>query len=73
LKKTVVLKASKVEITPFVPDDFIDVKQRYGTMAKITKKALKHLADDLGLLYDEKQIGFAKKLITAYLERQVKS
>jgi len=38
-------------------------------MTKITKKALKHLADDLGLSYDDKQISFTKKLMTAYLER----
>jgi len=72
LKKVVVVKASKVKVTPFVLDDFIQVKQRHGSMTKITKKSLKHLADDLGLSYDDKQIGFTKKLITAYLERQVR-
>ncbi len=59
-------------MTPFVLDDFMQVKQRHGSMTKITKKSLKNLADDLGLSYDDKQIGFTKKLITAYLERQVK-
>lgn len=36
-------------------------------MNKITKKELKHLADDLGLVYDDSQIVFAKKLLNAYL------
>ena len=66
------VKASEVKVTPFVLDDFMQVKQRHGSMTKITKKSLKNLADDLGLSYDDKQIGFTKKLITAYLERQVK-
>lgn len=61
---------SDVQVKPFVLDDFIQVKQMHGSMTKITKKDLKHLADDLGLKYDDKQIGFTKKLITAYLERQ---
>jgi len=67
-----VVKASEVKVTPFVLDDFMQVKQQHGSMTKITKKSLKHLADDLGLSYDDKKIGFAKKLITAYLERQVR-
>ena len=72
MKKVLVVKASKVKINPFVLDDFMQVKQMHGSMTKITKKSLKHLADDLGLSYDDKQIGFTKKLITAYLERQVR-
>jgi len=69
LKKVLVAKASEVKITPFVLDDFIQVKQMHDSMTKITKKTLKHLADDLGLSYDDKQISFTKKLMTAYLER----
>ena len=69
MKKVLVVKASEVKITPFVLDDFIQVKQMHDSMTKITKKALKHLADDLGLSYDDKQISFTKKLMTAYLER----
>ncbi len=72
MKKVLAVKASKVEVIPFVLDDFIQVNQKRGSMTKITKKSLKHLADDLGLSYDDKQIGFTKKLITAYLERQVR-
>ncbi|HHD79909.1 MAG TPA: hypothetical protein ENK98_09820 [Epsilonproteobacteria bacterium] len=70
MKKVTVVKSSEMEVKPFVLDDFIQVKQMHGNMSKITKKDLKHLADDLGLKYDDKQIGFTKKLITAYLERQ---
>jgi hypothetical protein len=69
LKKVLVVKASDVKVTPFVLDDFIQVKQMHGSMTKITKKALKQLADDLGLSYDDKQISFTKKLMMAYLER----
>ncbi len=71
MKKVLVVKASEVKVSPFVLDDFI-VKQKHGNMNQITKKALKHLADDLGLSYDDKQISFTKKLMTAYLQRQVR-
>lgn len=36
-------------------------------MNKITKKELKNLADELGLVYDDSQIVFTKKLLNAYL------
>ena len=69
MKKVLVAKAFEVKTTPFVLDDFIQVKQIHDSMTKITKKALKNLADELGLTYDDKQIGFTKKLMMAYLER----
>jgi len=69
LKKTVVVQNTEAEVNPFVVDDFIQVKQVHGSMSKVTKKDLKSLADALGLTYDDKQIGFTKKLMMAYLER----
>lgn len=36
-------------------------------MKEVTKKELKHLAERLGLVHDEAQIVFAKKLLSAYL------
>ena len=64
------MKADSVEVKPFVLSDFIQDKETQSTIKKVTKKGLKHLADDLGLAYDEKQITFAKKLLTAYLENK---
>ena len=63
------MRNSEVKRKPFVLDDFIQDKEIVGSMDKVTKRALKQLADELGLTYDEKQIVFTKKMITAYLER----
>jgi hypothetical protein len=67
LKKAEVVRADEVEVKPFILDDFIQHKVQHSMMNKITKKELKHLADDLGLVYDDSQIVFTKKLLNAYL------
>ena len=69
MRKVSVIKNSEVKEEPFVLDDFIQDKEIVGSMDKITKRVLRQLADELGLTYDEKQIGFTKKMMTAYLER----
>lgn len=61
------VKADEVEVKPFILDDFIQHKVQQNTMNKVTKKELKNLADDLGLVYDDAQIVFTKKLLSAYL------
>lgn len=70
MKKVKVVKVGTVEVKPFMLADFIQNKERQTSMKKLSKKSLKSLADTLGLDYDEKQISFTKKLMTAYLERQ---
>jgi hypothetical protein len=67
LKKVEIVKANEVEVTPFILDDFTQPKVEHSMMNKITKKELKNLADDLGLAYDDAQIVFTKKLLSAYL------
>lgn len=67
MKKVEVVKADEVEAKPFILDDFIQHKVQQGMMNKVTKKELKNLADDLGLVYDDAQIVFTKKLLSAYL------
>jgi hypothetical protein len=62
-----VIKASEVEVKPFVLDDFIQSKAKSSSMEKISKKELKSLAEKLGLDYNDAKIEFAKKLMTAYL------
>ena len=73
MKKVKVVKASAVELKPFHLENFLagfaQAKETQRTMTKVSKKALKSLASDLGLDYDDKQITFTKKLMTAYLER----
>lgn len=61
------VKADEVEVKPFILDDFIQHKVQQSMMNKVTKKELKNLADELGLVYDDSQIIFTKKLLSAYL------
>jgi len=69
LKKVLIVKASEVEVNPFVLDDFTQDKETHGSMKKVTKKELRTLADDLGLKYEDSDIVFTKKLMTAYLKK----
>lgn len=61
------VKASEVEVKPFVLDDFTQDKATHGSIKKVSKKELRILANDLGLKYEDSDIVFAKKMITAYL------
>ena len=61
------VKANEVVVKPFILDDLIQEDLRDDVTKKVTKKELKHLADDLGLAYDDAQIVFAKKLLNAYV------
>ena len=70
MKKVEVVKASEVEVKPFILDDFIPHKAAYSSMNKVTKKELRSLAEELGLAYDDAQIIFAKKLTNAYMEKR---
>jgi len=67
LKKVKVVKSHEVEVKTFILDDFIQDKAPNDTMKNVTKKELKKLAQKLGLVYDDAQIVFAKKLLSAYL------
>lgn len=66
------VKSTEVEVKPFMLDDFIQVKQKHVGIEKITKKTLKKIADELDLDYNDKEIVFTKKLITAYLKDRIK-
>ena len=61
-----VVKADEVEVKPFLLKDFTQAKEIHRSMNKVTKKELKNLAESLGMEYTDEEIGFAKKLITAY-------
>ncbi len=61
-----VVNANDVEVKPFLLKDFTQDKEIHSSMKKVTKKELKNLAESLGMKYTDTEIGFAKKLITAY-------
>ena len=67
MKKIEVVNVSDIEVKPFILNDFTQNEASRVSIKKITKKELKDLAGSLGLLYDDAQIVFAKKLLSAYL------
>ena len=69
MKKIVVVKNTETEVKPFNIDDFMQDKEMYATIRKVSKKELKNLADELGLMYDDSNIAFSKKLLNAYLAK----
>jgi len=83
MKSVSVVKSSKVSIKPFLLKDFLPKgflpkdfpndaskrKKSATTSEKVTKKSLRLFAEELGLDYNDKEIAFTKKIMTAYLKR----
>jgi len=70
LKKVEIVKINEIEVKPFRLNDFIEKKDKTSSMETVSKKEIKHLAKKLGLVYDDKQIQFTKKLMVAYLAKR---
>ena len=68
MKQVEVINKGSVKVSPFILEEFIPTYTTMTKHKKISKKALKKLADELGLGYDESQITFAKKIINAYIK-----
>jgi hypothetical protein len=62
LKKVEVVSPEDVKVKPFRLKDFIQTKKN-----KVGKKALIKLANDLNLVYTEKEIDFSQKIMNAFL------
>ena len=69
MKRVEVVKASEVEVTPFVLQDFTANVSENIASEPVSKKELKSLAKELGLAYDDATITFTKRLINAYIKR----
>jgi hypothetical protein len=69
LKKVLIVKKSEVEVRPFILDDFTQDKETHSSIKKVTKKELRNFAGNLGLKYEDSDIVFTKKIITAYLKK----
>jgi len=69
LKKILIVKKSEVEVKPFILDDFTQDKETHGSIKKVTKKELRNLAENLGLKYEDSDIVFTKKMMTAYFKK----
>ena len=64
------VKASEVEVTPFILQDFTANDTETVVSEPVSKKELKLLAKELGLAYDDEHIAFTKKLINAYIKKR---
>ena len=71
MRKVTVVSNAKVEVKPFVLEDFTVQKKMQSTLQPVSKKELKSLAKELGLDFDAQSIDFSKKLINAYIKRSI--
>ena len=69
MKKVEVVSAGSIEVSPFILSEFIAQKDTSKLDKKVSKKALKTMAKELGISYDGNQLEFAKKMINTYLEK----
>ena len=70
MKKVELVTASEVEVKPFHVSDFIERAPKRAFSGKVSKKELKHLAKELGLVYSDETLLFAKKLLEAYMAKR---
>ena len=67
MKRVEVAKKESVEAEPFSLSEFLSMPAASIYETKISKKALKRVAEELGLSYDESQLDFAQKILNAYM------
>ena len=74
MKQIRLVKGKDLEYQPLELEAFIQNEVKKNTIEKkregVSKKMLRQLADELGLSYDEKQLGFSKKLLNHYLKQE---
>lgn len=68
MKRVEVVNPASVKVSPFILHEFIAPRGASANPEKVTKKALRAMAKELGVSYDESQIEFAKKMINAYIK-----
>ena len=69
MKRVEVVRAESVKVSPFILGEFTAQTSASKMDNRVTKKALRSVAKELNIPYDEGCIEFAKKVINAYLER----
>jgi hypothetical protein len=71
LKKVEVVGAEEVEVRSFDPALFTPFRSgKYG-METVTKKKIREIAEQLELSYNEAQVSFAKKVVNAYIKKEI--
>jgi len=72
LRKVEVVKAEEVDVEPLEVQHFVVEKREGRILRTVSKKELKKIAESLGLVYNDAQINFAKKLMNAYMKKEIK-
>jgi hypothetical protein len=67
-----VVNANEVEVKPFDFKQFIIKDTQSKAMKSVSKREIKEMAETLGLSYDDSQIAFTKKLMNAYIKKEMK-
>ncbi|MBD3791543.1 MAG: hypothetical protein IE918_05235 [Campylobacterales bacterium] len=68
MKRVEVVNPAGVKVSPFILHEFMAPEETFSKPGKVTKKALRTIANELGIPYDESHIEFAKKMINAYIK-----
>ena len=68
MKRVEVVNPASVRVSPFILHEYIASGDTSAKPKKVTKKALRAMAKELGIPYNESQIKFAKKMINVYRE-----
>jgi len=67
-----VVREEEVEVKPIDLHLFALQPAERRKQRKVSRKELKEIAENLGLSYDDSQINFARKLMNAYMEKEIK-
>ena len=71
MRRARVVRSDQVKIEPFVWKRYLCDCANYHEAKveknEVSKKKLKAMADEIGLMYDEEMLRFSKKLINYYL------
>ncbi len=75
MKEIKIVKSDEVIVKPFVPHSFTQNEEFLSTMGlieilrdKSSKKSIRKLAKQKGILYDDEKIHFAKEIINTMLD-----
>ena len=72
MRKIEVVCGEEVETKPLDLREFTVQYVENGMWKRVNKKELREIAERLGLSYDDAQITFAKKLMNAYMKKEIK-
>ena len=71
MKKVSVVRAEEATVKPFDLKAFVMPPIQKESLNPVTKKEVKEMAEALGLSYDHAQIVFTRKVMNAYIKKEI--